>query len=578
MRDCATEMPAALFDPRLRYNLWQARTLPSAEDLCHQRAAAHRLGYQPLISIVMPVFNTPPAMLRRMLHCIISQTYSNWQLCLADDGSSEPWIARTLSRLAATDRRVRFVRRPRNGGISDATNSALALATGEFIAFCDHDDEIDPRTFYSVASCLNQRPDTDLLYFDLDHVAPSGIRTWPLFFPDWSPELLLASPYLVHAVVRRSVLALVGELRSETNGGQDYDLALRLAEVTSSIVHIPATLYHWRIWSGSAAFNPGSKPYAYAARKLAVTDALRRRGIAARCVDHSEHAGIHRVRFDVIDPPLISMVVVLSADGAYQAGADTVAAQIHQLAQNTAYRRFEIVCVGPTAITTRVAALLEAGSHPGVRCMPHGGTDLSEQVNLGAAEARGEILLLLESGLEVSDPEWLVSLLEYAQQPGIGAVGAQIRAPDKSLWHAGIVIPNGAPIFVQQDIVAPRIWPPEAYYVANYSAVSAVCLMTRRSIFETLGGFRHADVVGFSDVDYCLRLRQHGYRVVFTPFSRMLRTHWSPAGFAEGGIVAFRQRWANYRDPYYNVNLSPDGSFQPDLDSGPDLRVRERPW
>lgn len=553
----------------LRYNQWMLRHAASGADLFRQSTAVHRLRYRPLISVVVPVFNTPPEMLRRMLACVTRQTYPNWQLCLVDDGSSEPWIARTLSRLAAADRRVRFLRRPTNGGISAATNDGLAMATGELVAFVDHDDEFDVRMLYTVVRQFNAHPETDAVHFDMDYLRPSGARERPYFAPGWSPELLLSAPYIVHVVTRRSCLLAVGDLRSECDGGQDYDFALRLAEVTDNIAHIPEVLYHWRIWPGSAALSSTAKPYAFSARKRAVTDALRRRGIAGQCVD-GDWSGIHRVHFELIGNPLLSLILPLSdvsaPDGPAEPPIDHIAAQLQHLTQHTAYRRFEIVLVGPRRISTAVATQLQEHVDVMVRHVACDVTDLGLMVNLGAADAHGEHLVVLTSDVEPVNDEWLSSLLEYSQQNAIGAVGAQLYRTDGSVWHAGVIIPRGLPIGITQDILLNPGDFTEAINVTNLSAVSGACLMTRRCVFDEVGGFRPAHAVGFSDVDYCLRVRQRAHRIVCTPFARLRRTLPPRTMFPDNGASAFRQGWGKYTDPYHNPNLSPDGSFLPIAD------------
>lgn len=547
----------------LHYQRWVARHMPSGDELYRQKMSVHRLPYRPLISIVVPVFNTPPEMLRGMLRSVSRQTYSNWQLCLVDDGSAEPWIARTLSRLALTDSRVRFARRAANGGISAATNDAIAMATGEFVQFIDHDDDIDPRMLHAAVRQLNARPGSDIVHYDLDLLMPHGRRSRPLFLPEWSPELLLASPYLVHLLVRRSCLDAVGPLRSELDGGQDYDLALRLVEVTDRIVHIPEVFYHWRVWAQSASSGTAAKPYAYATRKRSVHDALRRRGIAGEIVDNPQHE-IHRIRFDVIDEPLVSIVVPLaghSGDSRGEVFRGAIARRLRRLIEVTAYRRVEILLVESRTSFDDVTLQLDVDAGTRVAHLVSDTADSGEMVNCGARTARGQHLLVLAPDVDACNGEWLSSLIEYSQQTPIGAVGAQVFRADGTLWHAGVILPRGEPVAVRQDLLLNPGELPEAVHVANFSAVSGGCLMTRRAVFEEVGGFRPAHAVGFSDVDYCLRLRQHGRRIVFTPLSRLRLGGQSRVLFPQSEMAAFRQHWSDYVDPYYNPNLSPDGSF-----------------
>jgi len=309
------------------------------------------------------------------------------------------------------------------------------------------------------------------------------------------------------------------------------------------------------------------KPYAFAARKLAVSDALRRRGIVGECVD-GLGPDLHRVRFALHGTPLTSLVVPLvdaSAveDAVHEHSADSLAVQLQQLVQQTGYRRFEMVLVGPRPLSATVATLLDGRVGAPVRSVSCDVTDLGVMVNLGAADARGDYLVVLTPDMQAMNDEWLSSLLEHSQQAAIGAAGAQLFRADGSLWQAGVVLPRGVPIGVRQDIILNPGDCPECLNVTNFSAVSGGCVMTRRDVFDEVGGFRPAHAVGFSDVDYCLRVRQRGYRIVFTPFARLCRRCPPRAMFAESGISAFRRHWGEYSDPYYNPNLLPDGSFRP---------------
>lgn len=545
-----------------RYNAWMTRRVPSGADLYRERRAVTQLRARPLVSIVMPIYNTPPEMLSRMLSCITQQTYPHWELCVVDDGSAEPWIARHLSRLASSDRRVRFHRSEHNGGIAAATNRGVAMATGEYVTFVDHDDELDLRLLFTVVRYLNANPSSDVVHYDLDYMLPNGQRLNPLFVPAWSPELLLALPYILHVVVRRSCLAAAGELRSECDGGQDYDLMLRLADVTSEIHHIPELLYHWRIWPRSASSGAGAKPYAFEARKQAIRDTIKRRGLAARCVDHS-YGDLHRVLFDLLDNPLVSIIVAVNSS--LPASVDEIAGRLQRLARRSAYRRFEIiVCGQPTLAADVVARLAVPGGVP-VRAVACDANDLGTAVNRAAAVAAGDHLLLLDARMDAVDEQWLSSLLEYSQQPAIGAVGAQIFAPGGTVRHAGVQIPRGVPVALKRDIVLHASTAAAVLNIANLSAVSAECLMTRRDVFEAAGGFRTNAQVGFADVDYCLRVRQGGRRIVFTPFAR-LRAAAAPPMFPHEGNDAFRAHWGGYVDPYFNPNLSPDGWCLPTED------------
>ena len=377
-----------------RYQQWIQRHTATADDLFRQRMAVSRLRERPLISVVVPVHETPPEILRQMLTSIARQTYPHWQLCLVDDGSSESWIARHLERLARRDARVRFRRRPTNGGISAATNDAIALATGDLVAFVDHDDLFDPRMLYEVVRRFLDKPDTDIVHFDLDHFRSGGQRVAPVFTPIWSPELLLSVTYIVHPVVRRALLERVGPLRPEYDGAQDYDLILRLAEATDRIERIPEVFYHWRVWPRSA--SDGGKPYARAARKRVLDAAIARRGLRATCEDRPQ-ADWFRVRFAIDGDPLVSVIVPLASQGGDAPGraSDRLIASLRRYSATTAYRHFELVLVGPPGV---VDSLSDANQLDGegipVRTVRCESADEGVAVSHGALESRGAYLLV----------------------------------------------------------------------------------------------------------------------------------------------------------------------------------------
>lgn len=543
-----------------RYQQWIHRHTATADDLFRQRMAVTRLRERPLISVVVPVHETPPEILRQMLASIERQTYPHWQLCLVDDGSSDAWIARHLERLARRDARVRFRRRPTNGGISAATNDAIALATGDLVAFVDHDDLFDPRMLYEVVRRFLNKPDTDIVHFDLDHLRSGGRRTAPVFTPSWSPDLLLSVTYIVHPVVRRPLLDRVGPLRPEYDGAQDYDLILRLAEATDRIERIPEVFYHWRVWPRSA--SDGGKPYARAARKRVLDAAIARRGLRATCEDRPQ-ADWFRVRFAIEGDPLVSVIVPLaSQDGDAPGRApDRLIASLRRMLAMTAYRHVELVLVGPAG---GVDSLSDAGQLDGegipVRTVHCESADEGVAVTHGARESRGAYLLVLSPDLEPRETDWLSSLLEYAQQSPIGVVGGQVFHPNGSVWHAGIVLPQGRPIPVRQDFLL-NPGPHPVIHVANLSAVSGGCLLTRRSVFDAVGGYRPTATVGFSDVDYCLRARAQAHRVVMTPYACLQRRNPPPIMFPASGLDAFRAQWPSFVDPYPSPNHAPDGTF-----------------
>lgn len=532
-----------------------------------QRSEAERLAYHPTISVITPLYNTPPDALRRTLSSVRDQTYPFWQHCLVDDASSDAWIAPYLERCAAGDSRITFRRREENGGIVAASNDALELADGEFVAMLDHDDEVAPHALYAVACLLQEQPDVDLIYSDVDLIGPDGTRRLPFWKSDWSPDRLLSINYLAHLYVyHRAIVEAVGGFRDGFDGAQDYDLALRVTERTDRIFHVPDVLYHWRMGRRSAAGgNAEAKPYAYAAARRALVEHLGRRGLDARVEDGVPGIS-HRVRFAIEGEPLVTLVVAVGrpGQGLWQDTIELFRECLGSVARGTDYRRYEVVAVTPATIQSAVQAAVAERSDVNARVAAcDDASDYGQAMNAGAAVARGEYLVFLGEPLEVLTRDWLVSMLEHAQREEIGAVGPKIYAASGAIEHAGIVIPNGVPRQIHRGEDAGSLGHRASLMtLGNYLAVSGACLMTRRAVFDRLGGFEAASRVGYSDVDYCLRLREHGCRALFTPHAG-LRQIGSPGmdrWLEEGSLARFRARWAELgpSDPYYNRNLDPE--------------------
>jgi GT2 family glycosyltransferase len=541
-------------DPVLRYRMWRLQQLPRRDDLYRQRLACLRMRYLPTISIVTPVFNTPVDLLDRMLRSVARQTYPHWQHCLVDDGSTTGWLPAYLERLARRDPRIRFLRRAANGGIVAASNSALSLATGEFISMLDHDDELDPQALYAVVERLNAEPDADVIYSDFDVVDRRGRHGPGWFLPDWSPELLLSLPFIAHLTVyRRSIVEQVGAWRAEYEGSQDYDLALRASRVTDRIVHLPQVLYHWRQWERSVASNPSAKPYAFVAAKRAVLDHVRERNTPAS-LDENAWLGFNTVQFAIDGDPLVSVVAVAPA-----AATAAPAAWLEQLAtliRQGGHERCEIVLV-----TSPKRPLDHGGGFPSsgipVRTVACGSADdRAAAANAGAAGAQGDHLLFLTAPFTSGGDGWLAAMLGFSQQRAIGVVGAKIYA-DGALWHGGLLLPRAVPHLMDRE-----------YMLVNYSAVGGGCLLTRRDTFAAAGGFMADSTVGYPEIDYALRLRALGYRHVVPPHAR-LRCVGPPVEFRTPERQAvFGRVWGARQqvDPYYNVNFrQDDGTFTLDL-------------
>ena len=555
------------------YDLWVSRRTLSPEELQRMRVLSDSFRYQPLVSVVVPVFNTDARWLRACIESVTRQAYPRWQLCLADDGSTRP-ETRDVLRQYEGDPRIQIYTSPSNAGIAAASNAALALADGEFVAFLDHDDEITPDALFEVVAQLNAHPETDFIYSDEDKLELDGSRSGPYFKPDWSPEHFLNNMYTCHLmVVRRTLLQRIEGFRAGYEGAQDYDLVLRLMDHTARIRHLAKVLYHWRKIPESTAAEMGAKPFADEAGKRALQDYFRRNRVSAEVLP-GDYRCFYRTRFAIRDEPLISIVLppLEERHGLDAERRDACERTVRTLSARTAYRRVEIVLAISADSAGPATQLLRGLPYREIRVEAGPPLNRTSQLNLAAAQAEGEQLLFLEWGLDALDSEWLTSLLEYSQQEAIGAVGGKLLSPDGSLEHIGMLLGvNGvaAPAYYRHPRSSPGYWG-SAIIARNYSAVTGACLMTRRRVFEELGGFRE-ELRWFADVDYGLRVTSAGYRVVATPYARLARV--APSTPIAGAAVEEEARllealWGDRlaRDPYYNPNLSRDSpDYEPDL-------------
>lgn len=555
--------------PRTVYDRWRELHEPRAADIARMRGLAAALPHLPQISIVVATYETPQAYLRAMLDSVLAQVYERWELCVADDASRDPSVLATLRHYAARDPRIRVTARSENGHISAASNTALSLASGDYVAFLDHDDVLAPEALLEVAVALGTDPSCDVLYTDEDKIDDSGTWRDPYFKPDWSPESFLARMYVGHLLVCRRALVLeAGGFRSEFDGSQDYDLVLRLSERTGRILHLPAVLYHWRAHPNSTASTGSVKSYATSAAERALRAALERRGERATVHAKTESPGVYDVRFALTGTPRISLIVPTRDHG------EDVERCLGAAFARTAYPSLDVTIVDngstePDSLATfeRLAA---ADSRIAILRQP-GPFNFSRLINAGVAHAAGDVLLLLNNDTEAVSDGWIEAMLEYAQRPAIGAVGALLLYPDGTVQHAGVVAGLGGVAGHSH-----KHFPGDApgYFhalraIGNYSAVTAACMMVRRDAFERAGGFDESLAVAFNDVDFCLRLREAGFRNVYLPHVVLFHAESKSRGpetqpqaidrFARE-IATMKARWPVLAtgDPYYNPNLTLD--------------------
>jgi O-antigen biosynthesis protein len=549
------------------YARWIARHTRSENDLAALAASVATLPYQPLISVVVPVYNTDLQWLRACIESVRRQAYTNWELCICDDASTVPATVQMLREYEA-DERIKIRYASVNGGISAASNQALEMARGEFVALLDHDDELAPDALAEVVVHLNAHRDADVVYSDEDKLDLQGARCDVFFKPDWSPEYFLTCMYTCHLmVIRRELVMEVGGFRKGYEGAQDYDLLLRMMERTNRIEHIPRVLYHWRKLPQSTASAGLAKPWALDAGRLALEDYTRRNAIDAEVLPGGGH-GLYRIRRAIRGKPLVSIVIPTAGRLRNVNGVpvDLLANAIRSVVEKTSYREYELVLVADSAgVPSTTARALEGVRHQVVRFERVGLFNFSAKVNAGAAASSGDHVLLFNDDLEVISPEWLSAMLEYSQEAEVGAVGAKLLYPDGRLQHIGIVLGVAglaAHAFHQHPGVSPG-YAGSAIIARNYSAVTAACLMTRRAVFDAVGRFDERFPIDYNDIDYCLRLQRAGYRIVYTPWAQLYHHESASFGVRQqdtATLEEIRRRWSSVidRDPYYNPNLTRD--------------------
>ncbi|MCB0793185.1 MAG: glycosyltransferase [Flavobacteriales bacterium] len=550
------------------YHQWMAANFARSSDLRDQREEVLSLRDAPLISVVMPVFDPPIEALEQAIRSVLGQTYSNLELCIADDRSKDPAVRELLERYMAADKRVRVTFRRTNGHISAASNSALELAKGSFVALMDHDDLLAPDALFHVVRVLQRNKELDLIYTDEDKVDEAGRHSDPHFKPQWCPDHLLSRNYFGHLVVlRRTIVEELGGFRKGFEGSQDYDLMLRFTERSQRIHRIPKVLYHWRIHSASAASGEDAKPYAYDAAKRALNEALVRRGEPGRVRFLDGYRG-YSVRFDADLKGRVSVIIPTKDK------ADVLSTCLRSVLQVTDHPDFEVVVLSNGSKERSLFQLFEAMEREhGERFKWHAADmafNFSALMNLGAGMTRGDHLLYLNNDTEVTRADWMRAMHEWSQRPQTGAVGVKLLYHNDTIQHAGVVIGLGGVAghtFVGQAREGP------GYFnyintINNYSAVTAACMMVERSKVEAIGGWDEQFTVEYNDVDLCLRLAEKGYHNVYLPhvelyhYESLTRGH--PHMTKESyerhlrEVGLFKERWSELiaDDPCYNPNLT----------------------
>jgi O-antigen biosynthesis protein len=517
--------------------------------------------HNPLISIVVPAYNTPDKYFVPLLQSLKDQLYPNWQLCVAD-GSPDAKRAKAIKQACLHDDRIVYQCLHKNYGIVGNTNVAIKLATGDFVGFLDHDDILSPHALLEVADAINRHDKADLLYSDEDKISDDGkVRSLPYFKPDWSPTLLESVNYMTHfTVVRRTLLQKLGGLRDGFDGSQDYDFLLRATDATKNIVHIPKVLYHWRLADGSTAGPIENKSYADNAGQKALQDHVARTKIRAEVLGRPELPTNYRIRYEVPKNAKASIIIP------FKDKIDLTRTCIESILAKTTYQNYEIILISNNSVEQRTKDYLATLKNEKVRLFYYDKPfNYSAINNFGRKQATGEYIVLLNNDTEVITDDWLGELIGVASQPWAGAVGPLLFYPNNKIQHAGVVLgmkTMAGHVFrmLREDALTPFGRP---YWARNYLAVTAACLAVKASKYDEVQGLDEKFIMAGQDVAFGIRLHEKGYYNVFWPFAQLYHYENVSVGSyknAPSGDYDLSLRYYNpylhWHDPFFNPNLS----------------------
>ena len=549
------------------YERWLKDNTITREELEEQRREIFE--YQPKFSIVVPLYQTKEVYLRELIESVTKQTYSNWELCLADGSGADSPLKKIVEEYQKKGWNISYQMLQGNKGISENTNEAIQMATGEYVVLADHDDVVAENALYECAKAVNADRTIDVLYSDEDKIDMAGKKYFdPNFKPDLNMDLLCSMNYICHLfVVKKDIIDKVGMLRSEFDGAQDHDFILRCVEAAECVYHIPKVLYHWRCHINSTAANPESKLYAFEAGRKSVEEHYKRTGVPAK-VEHSSFYGMFRTKYCWQEQPLIS-IIIPNKDH-----VEDLQKCMESIEQKSSYRNFEFVVVENNSTEDETFQYYkELEQKENVQVVYYkGGFNFSRINNFGATYARGDYLLLLNNDTEIINPECLEEMLGYCMRSDVGIVGAKLCYDDDTIQHAGVVIGFGG-MAGHAFIESSRFdtgYMGRIMCAQDYSAVTAACMMTKKSVFEAVGGLTEELEVAFNDIDYCLKVRELGKLVVYNPYAELYHYESKSRGMEDtpekierfnGEVAKFCERWEEILkngDPYYNPNLTLD--------------------
>jgi len=562
-----------------QYRVWFKKHWPSKEELIKQKKILATFKFNPKISIITPTYNTPIDHLRECIESVKNQSYDNWELCLCDDASSEKQVRRLLEEYAEKDKRIKTYFRDKNGHISQASNDALRLATGEYIGLLDHDDFLWPNALYEVLKAINNYPEAEFIYSDEDKLSEQGKHIDPFFKPDWSPHYLRSINYITHlAVLKKSLVDKIGGFRTGFEGAQDWDLFLRASSIINRrrIVHIPTILYSWRKSPYSTASERGAgkvKLYAYENQKKILEDDLRSRGFEGEVVA-TDNLGSWIVKYKIIGKPLVSIIIPTKDQYRY------ISRCLRSILAKTTYKKFELILVDTGSTDEKIWNLYKEikDKYQKTKIVKWDQEfNFADACNFGAAKSSGEYLLFLNNDTEIITPSWIEELLGYAQLPEVGSVGCKLLYLDGSIQHAGIVlgikggdIDKGVAGHAFRHFKSGKDIKGALGGVRDCAAVTAACLMIKKNKYFEVGGQEGKFKVAFNDVDLGLKLLEKGYYNLYLGFVELSHKESVSIGKPESKQRDLKQfqeeinfmyeKWEKIleNDPFYNENLTLD--------------------
>ena len=546
-----------------QYEIWMEKNKLSEQEIEKQKN--HKFYFSPKISIAVPMYNTDEKFFKELIESLENQTYTNWELCLADGSEIQN---ETLKQYYQKNEKIKYKFLNENKGISENTNIAIDMATGEYVGFLDHDDLLSQDALFEVIKVINENEKVDFIYSDEDKIDENYERFEPYFKPDYSPETLACNNYITHfVVVKKELINKVGKLNSEFNGAQDFDFVLRATNEAKKIIHISKILYHWRVHKSSTANVADAKPYAYEAGLKAVDAHLKRMGKKALVEDGQDIPGIYKIKYEIKGNPKVS-ILIPNKDN-----VNLLKTCIDSILKITSYANYEIVVIENNSVKKETLEYYdEISKNEKVRIINSGIKEFnySAIINFGVRNVDGEFVLQLNNDTKVLNSDWLENMIGYAQNKEIGAVGARLYYGDKTIQHAGIIIGLSG-IAGNQLVNLP--YGKHAYFgreaaTRNVAAVTGACLLCRRELYEEVGFMDEEKFkVAFNDVDFCLKLLEKGYRNIYNPYCELMHYESKSRGYEyteeqekrfNQESENFKSKWKKYidYDPYYNVNFT----------------------